>query len=233
MSAIPLVLLPGLLCDQTIWSAQQKALARDRPVTCVPHFYGHRSLSGMARFVLSTAPPRFALAGHSMGGRVACEVMRIAADRVERLALLDTGVIPASPDERSKRRESIDIALNRGMAALAAYWLPMIVHPCRLRDAKFMTSLTEMICRATHGIYLDQVEALLARPDFRSLLPRISCPTLVACGREDTWSPLAQHEEIAAAIPGAKLSIVENSAHMTSVEAPDAVTALLRDWMAS
>ena len=117
------------------------------------------------------------------------------------------------------------------MAALAARWLPMIVHPDRLKQIEFVNALTEMICRATPEIYAAQVQALLTRPDYRPLLPSISCRTLVACGRDDLWSPLAQHQEIAAAIPGARLEVIDNCAHMATVEAPAAVTKLLRDWM--
>jgi len=107
------------------------------------------------------------------------------------------------------------------------------VHPDRLRDTQFMRPLIDMVCRATPEIYQGQVNALLSRPDFRPVLPKISCPTLITCGRDDQWSPPAQHEEIAASIAGAKLAIIENSAHMTTVEAPDAVSTLLRNWMAS
>src|SRR5205085_11589330 len=134
-------------------------------------------------------------------GRVALEIMRTAPDRVERLALFDTGAAPASADEPEKRRELIELARSKGMAALAARWLPMIVHPDRLKQIEFVNALTEMICRATPEIYAAQVQALLTRPDYRPLLPSISCRTLVACGRDDLWSPLAQHQEIAAAIP--------------------------------
>ena len=232
MTATPLVLLPGLLCDSSIWAAQEAALARNCSVYPVTHFYGHATLAGMAHAVLQTAPPRFALAGHSMGGRVALQIMAQAPQRVERLALFDTGVVPAAPDEPARRQELIDLARENGMAALAARWLPMIVHAKRLCDADFIAALTQMICRATPEVYADQVNALLTRPDFRPLLPKIACPTLVACGRQDVWSPPAQHEEIAAGIAGARLAIVEDSGHMATVEAPDPVTRLLRDWLA-
>jgi pimeloyl-ACP methyl ester carboxylesterase len=228
---IPLVLLPGLVCDREVWAAQEQALGQDCSVYVMPHFYSHSSLAGMARAVLEMAPERFALAGHSMGGRVAFQIMAEAPERVERLALFSTGVIPASPEEPAKRQPMIDLSRAQGMAALAAAWLPMIVHPERLRELAFMDRLTAMICRASPEIYEGQVKALLTRPDFRPLLPTISCPTLVACGRQDLWSPLAQHREIAAGIPHAKLAIIEDSAHMVTVESPDAVSALLRNWM--
>lgn len=227
----PLILLPGLLCDATVWAPQKAALHGDLRVAAWLHFYGHDSLSGMAREVLRAAPPRFALAGHSMGGRVALEIMRTAPERVERLALLDTTATPATPDEPEKRREMIELAQTEGMPALAARWLPMIVHPSRLNQQEFMSAFTAMICRATPEIYVRQVQALLNRPDYRPILPQIACPTLVACGRDDLWSPVAVHQEIAAAIPGANLAVIDNCGHMATVETPGEVSALLRNWL--
>lgn len=227
----PLILLPGLLCDSTVWLPQKDALRGEFQVAAWLHFYGHDSLAGMAREVLKAAPPRFALAGHSMGGRVALEIMRTAPERVERLALFDTTATAATADEPDKRREMIELARNLGMAALAARWLPMIVHPSRLNQAEFISVLTAMICRATPEIYVRQVQALLNRPDYRPMLPQITCPTLVATGRDDLLSPVTPHQEIAAAIPGAKLAVIENCGHMATVEAPAEVSALLRDWL--
>lgn len=227
----PLILLPGLLCDATVWTPQKDSLLGQFQVAAWLHFYGHDSLGGMAQEVLKAAPSRFALAGHSMGGRIALEIMRTAPERVERLALFDTTATPATPDEPEKRREMIELARTAGMAAVAELWLPMIVHPSRLDEPDFISPLTAMICRATPEIYARQVQALLNRPDYRPILPQIACPTLVACGREDLWSPAAGHQEIAAAIPGAKLAVIDNCAHMTTVEAPAEVTGLLRDWL--
>jgi pimeloyl-ACP methyl ester carboxylesterase len=227
----PLLLLPGLLCDATVWAPQKHALTGGFRVTAFRDFFGHDSLGSMALAVLEAAPPRFALAGHSMGGRVALEIMRTAPERVERLALFDTTATPAAPDEPAKRRDMIELARDRGMQALAAHWLPMIVHPGRLSQHEFMNVLTAMICRATADIYASQIKALLNRPDYRPLLPQIRCPTLVACGRDDLWSPVAVHEEIAAAIPGAKLAIIPDCAHMATVEAPGEVSDLLRGWL--
>jgi pimeloyl-ACP methyl ester carboxylesterase len=227
----PLILLPGLVCDATVWAPQKDALTAEFRITAIRHFYGHSSLNSMATAVLDAGPPRFALAGHSMGGRVALEIMRIAPERVERLALFDTGAAPATPDEPEKRRVLTELARTQGMQALAERWLPMIVHPARRNETEFMNALAGMICRATPEMYERQVQALLTRPDYRPLLPRIACPTLVACGRDDLWSPVALHQEIAAAIQGARLEVIDDCAHMATVEQPAAVIKLLRDWM--
>lgn len=229
----PLILLPGLLCDASVWAPQKDVLGGEFQVAAWLHFYGHDSLAGMAREVLKAAPPRFALAGHSMGGRVAFEIMRTAPERVERLALFDTTATPATPDEPEKRREMIELARRKGMSAVAARWLPMIVHPARLNQPDFTSMLTDMICRATAEIYEHQVQALLNRPDYRPILPQIACPTLIACGGDDLWSPVASHQEIAAAIPRAKLAVIDNCGHMATVEAPAEVSGLLRDWVNS
>lgn len=226
-----LVLLPGLLCDATVWAPQKDALAGEFAVTAWRHFYGHYSLASMAREVLASAPARFSLAGHSMGARVALEIMRVAPERVERLALFDTTATPAAPGEAEKRRPLIEIAEREGMAALAARWLPMILHPSRLNQSEFTLALSAMICRATPEIYVRQVRALLDRPDYRPLLPNISCPALIACGRDDLWSPLADHEEIAGAIPGAQLAVIDGCAHMATVEAPGECVQILRGWL--
>lgn len=226
-----LILLPGLLCDATVWAPQKEVLSGEFRVTAWRHFYGHNSLASMAREVLDEASQRFALAGHSMGGRVALEIMRTAPKRVERLALFDTTATPATPDEPERRREMIDLARQQGMAALAAHWIPMIVHPQRLREREFIKALTAMMCRATPQIFEGQIAALLNRPDYRPVLPQIACPTLVACGRDDLWSPVSQHDEITAAIAGAKLALIDNSAHMATVEAPAEVSRLLRAWL--
>lgn len=223
------MLVAGLLCDETVWSAQRAALEGECDVF-TPSLWGLDSIPGMARAVLDAAPRRFALAGHSLGARVALEVVRQAPERVERLALLDTGVHPVRPGEAEKRQELIDLARREGMAALAARWLPPMVHPDRVRDPALMDPLAAMVCRASPDIFERQVRALLARPDAAAVLPGIRCPTLVACGRQDAWSPLSQHEPIAAAIPGARLAVIESSGHMSTVEAPEAVARLLLDW---
>jgi pimeloyl-ACP methyl ester carboxylesterase len=220
-------LLPGLLCDETIWSDQRQALEAVADVV-IPDFRHVNSIAAMAQLVLDAAPQRFAVAGHSMGGRVALEVFRMAPDKVERLALLDTGIHPRAPAEQTKRGELIDLARTSGMEALAARWLPPMLHR---NHYALLGPLTEMVKRSTPETFANQQRALLDRPDARAALSSIRCPTLVLCGREDAWSPVPQHEEIAAAIPGAHLVIVEDCGHMSTVEQPKAVTKALQAWL--
>jgi pimeloyl-ACP methyl ester carboxylesterase len=198
----------------------------------VPVFFGLDSINAMARRVLETAPGDFVMAGFSMGGRVALEVMRIAPERVKALAIFDTGVHPRSPGEEIKRQAVIDLAHQQGMEALAARWLPPMILPAHLANEKLMADLTAMVCRATPDIHEKQILALLHRPDAQPVLQTIRCPTIVLCGRQDVWSPPEQHEPIAAAIPGARLVVAENCGHFLPVEAPEVLNAALRDLLA-
>ena len=224
-------LLPGLLCDEAVWRAQSEILSRTHDVR-VPHFFGFSSLPGMARSVLAAAPDRFALAGHSMGGRVALEIMRLAPERVERIALLNTGIHDVRPGEVERRQVLVDIAYTKGMEALAAAWAPPMVAPGRVDDAVLMAEITAMVRRATPQIYAGQIRALLNRPAVRDLLGEIRCLASVIGARQDGWSPLAQHEEIASLIPGARLTCIEDCGHMSPMEKPGAVTEALSNWLA-
>ena len=223
----PLVLLAGLLCDETVWQAQASSLEgfADVHVRCFQH---QRTIEQMAEFVLDTCPPVFALAGHSMGGRVALEVVRRAPQRVQKLALLNTGIHTVRPGEAEKRQVLIDLAFRAGMETLANEWLPPMLSEHRLQDSALIDELTQMVCRSTPQIFEQQVRALLTRPDPRSFLPDIACRTFLASGTHDRWSPLSQHEEMAALIPGSRVIAIENSGHMSLSEQPAAVTDLLR-----
>jgi pimeloyl-ACP methyl ester carboxylesterase len=225
-----LFLLPGLLCDRSIWAQQVEALAPVAEIS-IPDLRGIDRIPTMAQRVLDRAPAKFSLAGHSLGGRIALEIVRQAPERVERLALLDTGVIPVQPGEPERRRALVELAERAGMRALAEAWLPPMVHPDRHGDRDLIDPLLAMIERSTVASFTAQVEALLQRPNARPILESIQCPTLVLCGRQDGWSPLSHHEEIAAAIAGAKLVVVEDSGHMSTVEQPEAVSGALRAWL--
>ena len=230
-----LLLLPGLMCDAAVWAPQVQALGTQ--VNAVVLDYGLRdSLTAMAQHALDTAPtPTFALAGHSMGGRVALEVMRMAPERVERLALLDTGTHPLAEGEAGVRERAGRIALlgtaqRLGMRAMGAQWATGMVHPGQ-RNTPLFESILDMLERSSPAHFAAQINALLTRPDAAPLLPRIQCPTLVLTGREDTWSPPAQHAQMAAAIAGASLVVIEHCGHMSTMEQPGAVSAALEDWL--
>jgi pimeloyl-ACP methyl ester carboxylesterase len=231
----PLVLLPGLLCDEAVWQGQIDAL-RD-VATCICMDWGRLdSILAMAERVLRLAPERFSLAGHSMGGRVAFQVVRLAPRRVARLALFNTGADAKPPgvageEEERKRRALLQIAKERGMRAMALEWLPPMMKPGCMADSALVESIVSMIARKTPEIYEAQMLALLGRPGATAVLAKIGCSTLLLTGREDGWSPPARHAEMAAAIPGSRVVIVPDSGHMAPMEQPAAVAAAMRDWL--
>lgn len=229
------MLLPGLNCDATVWAPQVAAL-QGQADCHVPAWGLRDSLTAMAQQVLDEAPTeRFSVAGHSMGGRVALEVMRLAPQRVERLALLSTGTHPLAPGEAGEKEKAgrmalLKIARAQGMRTMAREWARGMVYPERIGGPIFEEVLA-MFDRGSADQYAAQIQALLNRPDAAPLLPGITCPTLVLTGREDGWSGPAQHEAMAAAIPGARLVIVEHSGHMCTLEQPQAVSAALAQWL--
>lgn len=226
--------LPGLACDAGVWTHQSKYFAERTSVTVVD--YGASdSITKMAQVALAATPDRIAIAGHSMGGRVAFEIMRVAPSRVAGLALLDTayrGFPSGEAGERevAKRSELVNLARTKGMRAMAEFWMPGIIHPDRMADTVLTGAILAMMSRKTPEVFAAQIKALLGRPDATALLSTIRCPTLVLCGRKDTWSPLEGHREIAAAIPNAHLAIIENCGHMAPMERPEEVTAALATW---
>lgn len=228
------VLLPGLLCDDAVWTAQCEALAFADCV--VPDYGALDSLTAMARSVLDAVPaPRFALAGHSMGGRVALEIARLAPERVQRLALLDTGLDPlakgeAGELERHKRMALLRTARERGMRAMGQDWARGMVHPSRL-DTPLFEDILAMIERKTPDIFEAQIKALLGRPDAREVFTRLACPVLLLCGRQDAWSPLSRHEQMLALRPASRLAVIEDSGHMSTMEQPLAVSRALGEWV--
>jgi pimeloyl-ACP methyl ester carboxylesterase len=235
------LLLPGLICDQTAWQQQIDALSDVADCTCAD--YGSLdSLTAMAEVALLSAPERFSIAGHSMGGRVALQIYRLAPHRVARIALLNTGYLPlaagaAGEEETRKRGELVALAQSQGMHAMLRQWLPPMIDSRRINDTVLVNSIIEMMSRKTPDIFAAQVRALLARPDASSILEQIRCPTLLLTGREDGWSTPAQHAAMAAKIAAAKIAgsqvvIVPDCGHMSMLERPAEVSAALRAWLA-
>lgn len=237
MAARPtLVLLPGLMCDRAVWAPQLEAFAATHE--CFVPDYGTRdTLAAMAEQVLAEAPPGpLAVAGHSMGGRVAFEMWVQAPGRIARLALLDTSYHPLPPGEegereRAGRHELLDLARARGLRAMAREWAQGMVHASRLGTPLF-ESILDMFERGSVEAFAAQIAALLARRDAAALLETLTVPTLVLCGRDDAWSPPARHEFMHQRIAGSTLALVERCGHMSTMEQPEAVNAALRDWLA-
>lgn len=227
-----LVLVPGSLCDARVWRHQERDLAALADVF-IPHLHGHASLGAMAESVLEQAPDRFALAGFSMGGRVALEMVRRAPERITHLALVDSSIHPIAEGEGERRQPQIELARGEGMTAFARWWNPQIVHPSRRNDAEFMGLLEAMAESFTPEEYEREVHALLTRPDARDVLPTIEVPTLVLHGAEDILSNPDRNRAIAEAIPGAKLVTIKDAAHFPMLEKPAEVTAALKEWLAA
>jgi len=227
-----LFLLCGLLCDQTIWADIPSRLASVANAY-VMSFAGFSSITGMADKVLAAAPPRFALAGHSMGGRVALEVWRKAPERVTALALLNTGVHPTRESEYDSRGLLVRLARRQGMAALADEWLPPMMGAPPDRVAQVMPPLKAMVQRFTAESFAGQINALLQRPDARPVLPSITVPTLLLSGTNDTWSSLSQHADMQRIVSRSTLVEIAGAGHMSPVERPDAVARALKGWLAS
>ncbi len=224
-----LLLLPGLLCDAALWEAQVAGLGG--LVRChVADVAQDSSLAAMAKRALAAAPPRFALAGLSMGGYLAFEVLRQAPGRVTRLALLDTSARPDTPEQARRRRGLISFARSGLFKGVTPRLLPQLVHPDRLAGPVGQAVMA-MAERVGRDAFLRQQAAILTRPDSRPDLPRLRLPTLVAVGEADLLTPPELAEEIAAGIPGARLHRLPGCGHLPPMEAPEAVTSLLRDWL--
>ena len=228
--ATPLILLPGLMCDADVWGHQREHLA-DLADIIVPDFRGFDSLTTMAESVLELAPASFALAGHSMGGRVALEVYRLAHDRISRLALLETGADPLDKGETEKRQVLIDLARKGGMDAVADAWLLPMVHPDRRDDTRLLNAITIMIKRTSVEEFIKQMQALINRPDATGNLKNIKCRTLLLAGRYDNLYPVQQLEFMLREIPDARLVVLEDAGHMAPMEKPEVVTNAMRDWL--
>lgn len=230
-----LVLVPGLMCDEAVWQPLVPWLAPHRQCMVVDHGDSD-DLQDMASRLLDAAPATFALAGHSMGGRVALEVMRLAPDRVTHLALLDTGYLPRVPgqageEEFRKRHALLDIARQQGVRAMARDWVQGMVHPARLSDGALIEAILDMFQRKTADIFACQIRALLNRPDATPVLSALTVPTLVQCGRQDNWANVAQHQALQVLVPDARLDIIEEAGHMAPMEQPLAVASSLLRWL--
>ena len=196
----------------------------------------HDSIVTMAEAVLRWAPPTFALAGHSMGGRVAIQVHRLAPDRVTKIALFNTGADSRPPGEAGEteernRRTLLSLAQSRGMRPMAIEWLKGMLPAYRQNDTPLVEEIIQMFERKSPELFEIQMLALLNRPNATPLLPKIQCPALVLTGFDDAWSPPARHLQIAQSIAKSELVVIPKCGHMSTMERPDEVTAAMREWL--
>ena len=224
-----LLLLPGLTNDARVWQGVADRLA-DVATVHVGDLGTADTMAALADDVLAKAPPRFALAGLSMGGYCALEIVARAPERVIALGLVDTSARPDTPEGCANREKQIARAPAE-LAAIVEELLPRWVHPSRVEDHAVADIVRAMARDGGAGVFARQQRAIMSRADSRPRLPGIRCPTVVICGREDTLLPLEVHEEMARGIPGAKLRVIEACGHLAPLERPAEVAAALRDLL--
>jgi pimeloyl-ACP methyl ester carboxylesterase len=229
MQPMTLLLLPGLLCDGRLWRDQVAALAPLARAVVADLTQDDR-VEAMAARALASVEGRFALAGLSMGGYVALEVMRQAPERVERLCLLDTSARADTPEQTRRRRGLLSLARTGQFRGVTPRLLPQLIHASRL-GTPLAEEVMEMAERIGKDAFLRQQEAIMHRPDSRPDLARIAVPTLVGVGSEDALTPPALAQEMAALIPGARLRHFADAGHLPTMETPEAVNAALAAWL--
>lgn len=224
------ILLPGLLCDRGLFRYQLESMSRLANFQ-VADFSNDDSLEAMAAKVLEQAPKTFSLAGLSMGGYVAFEIMRKAPERVTRLALLDTGPYADSEEQRAFRNSLIEVSEEQSLGPVIEVLLPKLIHTRRLEDQDLVKAIDAMAFRLGEKAFKRQQTAIMNRKDSFSDLHKITCPTLVCVGRQDQLTPPTMAREMAKEIPRSCLVEIENCAHLSPLEQPEAISAVLSYWL--
>ncbi|WP_027256595.1 alpha/beta fold hydrolase [Leisingera aquimarina] len=226
----PLVLIPGMMCDARLFTPQVAALSGQRYLHLVS-LARHSSIEAMAQAILETAPPRFALAGLSMGGIVAMEVLRLAPQRVDRIALLDTNPLAEREEIKQRRLPQMQAVRNGRLAEVMRDEMkPNYLAPGPQRKDVLDLCMAMALGLGPH-VFLSQSRALMDRPEQTGTLAQARLPALVLCGRQDVLCPLERHELMAGLIPGARLEVIENAGHLPTLEQPEETTAALARWL--
>lgn len=229
MKRTPLVFLPGLLCDARLWRDQAEALS-DVAAPVIADLTQDDSIAAMAQRTLAAAPERFALAGLSMGGYVAFEILRQAPHRVTRLALFDTNAHPDEPERIAQRKAGIASLKIGRFAGVTTRLLPQLVHAAHVAGP-IGAELKAMAARVGSEAFLRQQQAILERPDSRPILRQIAVPTLVAVGDGDVLTPVADALAIHWDIAGSRFYLFRNCGHLPALEAPIETSRVLRQWL--
>jgi pimeloyl-ACP methyl ester carboxylesterase len=229
-NTMPILLVPGLVSSPRIFAPVIPELWRYGPVTVANHVRDD-NMAVIARRILAEAPPRFALAGHSMGGYIAFEIMRQAPQRVAKLALINTQARPDTPEISERRRGQIARAKAGEFHGILDELFPLFVHPSRRGDADLRKLIHDMGDDLGTEAFVRQQTAVIGRADSRATLAVISCPTLVLTSDEDHTIPNKLSIEIANGIRGAKLVITPNCGHLAQAEQPQATSDALTGWL--
>ncbi|WP_252502016.1 alpha/beta fold hydrolase [Sporosarcina sp. Marseille-Q4943] len=228
---IPLVLLPGTLCDERLWKYQMESLA-DIADLAVANISNHDTLTALAEEVLSEAPQEFALAGLSLGGMVALEIMRIAPERVLKLALLDTNPYPPRPEQKDTWNNFFKmIDNNQFMDITKKHLLPVLIHPDKQDDEATVLTILQMAEAIGEEAYVNQLKAVMSREDQRRILSSVTCPVMIMVGKDDVVCPVPMSEYMASQIPHATLEIIEDAGHLITLEQPENVSQRLKKWL--
>ena len=236
MNKTALLLVPGMICSPRLYAEQVAALSGEADIV-VPDWRRAPlaiwdSWESAARWVVDQMPAeKFALVGLSLGGMLAVEIMQFAAERVTKLALLDTGVRGQNEAERAIRRARIRLASEGHFEVVLGMQMSRFIPAYRLPDKALVDEVMAMCSEIGVEIYKRQEELAAIRVDRRPDLPRIKCPTIVVCGRDDVATPLAFSEEIAAAIKGSELIVIEQCGHLVTMEKPEETNAILKKWL--
>jgi pimeloyl-ACP methyl ester carboxylesterase len=229
-SSIPLVLVPGLLCSARLYAQQIASLWPLGPVSVADHRRDD-DIAAVAAHILSQSPPRFALAGLSYGGYIAFAMLRQAPERIEKLALLDTSARPDTPEQTAARHAFITMAQEGRLDEVVDALGPRFVHENRRNDTALMRIVRAMAADTGPDAFVRQEKAIISRRDSRPLLASISCPTLVLVGDGDGLTPPDIAKEIAGGIAGARLVVMPDCGHLSTIERPEAVNAALTAWL--
>jgi pimeloyl-ACP methyl ester carboxylesterase len=228
-----LVLVPGLICNERLWTHQISGLEALADVSVTAEHTKHDNVGDIAAAVLSAAPARFALAGLSFGGYIAMEIMRQAPARVDRLALLDTRAQADSDENVERRALLIEQSRIGKFLGVTDKLLELFVHPARLRDRSLVEEVKRMAAEVGRDGFIRQQTAIMNRPDSFEGLAGVVCPTLVLVGRQDALTPVADHQAMHSVLSNSDLAVIEDCGHLSTMERPAAVNAALRDWLRS
>lgn len=229
MNRPPVVFLPGLLCDERLWREPAAGIA-DIATPVFADLTLDNSIAAMAERALASVEGPFSLAGLSMGGYVAMEIMRQAPERVLRLALFDTDAAPDSPGKQRYRRAALSTVRTGRFVGVSRRLLTQLVHPSHI-GGPVGAEVMAMAERVGRDAFIRQQEAILAREDFRPILSMITVPTLIGVGDQDMVTPPERSMDIHKAVPGSELHVFRDCGHLPSIEKPDETIALLRNWL--